>query len=45
MTRYLTALTIVVVLALSLSGCGDGKEGDRQSVPSVLSSSNQGRLP
>lgn len=33
MTRYLTALTIAVVLALSLSGCGDGKEGGQAVRP------------
>lgn len=33
MTRYLTALAIAVVLALSLSGCGDGKEGGQAVRP------------
>lgn len=36
MTRYLTALTLTVVLALSLSGCGDGKE-EEQAVRPVRS--------
>lgn len=36
MTRYLTALTMTVLLALSLSGCGDGKQ-ESQAVRPVRS--------